>query len=92
MNYRYRVKGVAERFFILRGVFFYASKKIDDYITEQELEFVKERSKLTEIVDLQSKANVAKPMPNNSNEINRGVKNDTQPTIRANKIKPATKV
>lgn len=92
MDYRYRIKGVAERFFILRGIYFYAGKKIDDYITEQELVFVKERSKLTEIVDLQSKANVSKPMPNNSSEINRGVKDDTQSTIRTNKIKPATKV
>lgn len=92
MDYRYRVKGVAERFFILRGIYFYAGKKVDDYITEQELVFVQERCKLTEIVDLKSTQSNPTPIPNNSTETDRGVKDDTQSTIRANKVKSATKV
>lgn len=53
MNYRYRVKGKAERAFILRGMHFRIGKDIDCAITERELPFVKERCKLTEIIDTQ---------------------------------------
>jgi hypothetical protein len=92
MNYRYRVKGVAEKSFILQGIYFYAGKTVNNYIKEQELVFVQERCKLTEIVDLKSQNSNPTPMPNNSTETNRGVKDDTQSTIRTNKVKSATKV
>lgn len=51
MNYRYRVKGKAIKAFILRGMHFRIEKDIDCVITESELTFVKERCKLTEIID-----------------------------------------
>ena len=92
MNHRYRVKGVAERFFIFNGIYFYASKEVDLRVTEQELVFVQERCKLTQIEDLESQKSNPTPMPKNSTETDRGVKDDTESTIRANKVKSATKV
>lgn len=53
MQYRYRVFGKVEQSFILRGAYFAIGSKIDFYILESELPFVKERCKLEAIEDLQ---------------------------------------
>lgn len=91
MNYRYRVKGKAERAFILRGMHFRIGKDIDCAITESELPFVKERCKLNEIIDTQKpianpnsvpvKASITKKVEN----IQSGVRNE--PTSGTNKGK-----
>lgn len=67
MQYRYRVFGKVEQSFILRGAYFAVGSKIDFYITESELPFVKEMCKIDSIVDFQkttetenSVSNVAK--------------------------------
>ena len=64
MQYRYRVVGKVKQSFILRGAYFGINDTIDFYITESELEFVKERCELDTIEDSQkaenSISNVAK--------------------------------
>lgn len=90
MNYRYRVQGRVEKPFILRGMFFGIGADIDNYITEKELVFVKERCALTKIVDIQAVS--PKPIPTNSTETDRGVKDDSKSTSRVNKVKPFSKV
>ena len=53
MQYRYRVVGKATQPFILRGAYFAIGRKIEFYIAESELDFVKERCELEKIEDLQ---------------------------------------
>lgn len=53
MQHRYKVEGKVEHSFILRGAFFGINDTINFYITESELEFVKERCKLDIIEDMQ---------------------------------------
>ena len=55
MNYRYRVKGSAEKAFILRGMHFRVGVDIETVILESELAFVKERCRLDKVEDLQVK-------------------------------------
>lgn len=57
MQYRYRVIGKVKQSFILRGAYFGINDTIDFYITENELEFVKERCSLDTIEDLQKAEN-----------------------------------
>lgn len=57
MQYRYRVVGKVKQSFILRGAYFGIHSTIDFYITENELEFVKERCSLDTIEDLQKAEN-----------------------------------
>ena len=94
MNYRYRVKGKVQKSFILRGLFFRIGANIDNCITEKELVFVKEHCMLSEIMDMQSISTAPKPIPTNSTDINRGVKNEqpSKPAIKTNKVRIATKV
>lgn len=93
MNYRYRVKGVAERAFILRGMHFRVGCKVDNDILESELAFVKERCKLDNVVDLQAKTAPSQPMPTNSPTTPKGVKNELpKSTIGATKVASKAKV
>lgn len=92
MNFRYRVKGRAEKSFILRGMLFRIGSEIDNYITEQELVFVQEHCAITAVVDTQSNTNATKPIPKNSTNIEGGIKDDAKSTSRTNKVKPAPKV
>lgn len=73
MDYRYRVKGYAEKAFILRGMHFRVGGTIDTVILESELAFVKERCKLDEIKDLTAPS---QPIPTNSPTTPKGVKNE----------------
>lgn len=66
MNFRYKVKGRAERFFILNDTIFYAGKKIELCITEQDFNHIKEHCTFTEIVDFQSQLNASDSILNNS--------------------------
>ena len=77
MNYRYRVKGVAEKAFILRGMNFRIGGDINTIIMETELAFVKTHCRLETIDDLQKLATTSQPIPTNSNTKKpRGVKHE----------------
>lgn len=76
MDYRYRVKGVAEKAFILRGMYFRVGSKVDNDILESELAFVKERCRLDKVEDLQAKTSPSQPIPTDSPTTPKGVKNE----------------
>ena len=76
MNYRYRVKGVAEKAFILRGMHFRIGGTIDTVILESELEFVKERCALEKVDEVQANTVPSQPIPTNSPTTPKGVKNE----------------
>ena len=62
MAFKYRVKGKVEQAFIIRGLHFDVGSDIDFYITEKELEFVKERCKIAELIDNTKPIDNPKPM------------------------------
>lgn len=76
MDYRYRVKGCAEKAFILRGMHFRVGGEIDTVILESELAFVKERCRLDKVEDMQAKTAPSQPIPTNSTKTTKGVKNE----------------
>lgn len=67
MQYRYRVLGKVEHSFILRGAYFAIGSKIDFYILESELSFVKERCKINNIVDFQKTTKTENSVSNAEN-------------------------
>ena len=90
MNYRYRVKGVAEKSFILRGRYFRVGGEIKTEILESELAFVKERCKLEKVEDLTARS---QPIPTNSPTTPKGVKNELPKSASGtNKVANKTKV
>lgn len=92
MNYRYRVKGVVEKAFIMRGAHFRVGGTIDTVILESELAFVKERCRLDKVEDMQAKTAPSQPIPTNSIQA-KGVKNELpKSTSRANKSADTAKV
>jgi hypothetical protein len=92
MNYRYRVKGVAEKAFIMRGAHFRVGGTIDTVILESELAFVKERCRLDKVEDMQLVSAPSQPIPTNSTPT-KGVKNELpKSTSRANKSADTAKV
>lgn len=93
MDYRYRVKGCAEKAFILRGAHFRIGGTIDTVILESELAFVKERCRLDKVEDLQVKTAPSQPIPTNSSTKPKGVKNELpKSTSGANKVTSNAKV
>lgn len=90
MNYRYRVKGMTEKAFILRGMYFRVGSPIDTQILDSELSFIKERCKLDEIVDM---ATLSQPIPTNSTISKKGVTNELRKsTSRTNQNTSKAKV
>ena len=82
MKFKYRVKGLVEKSFILRGAYFAVGANMDFYIPESELEFVKERCRIEELIDLEQKP-VESPEPvleekTESENKPKGVKNGVQ--------------
>lgn len=94
MNYRYRVKGVAEKSFILRGMYFAIGSSIDTDISANELTFVKERCKIAQIVDKKAETENLQPILNNSQTNPKEVKNELpkSTTSGANKSTNKAKV
>lgn len=93
MDYRYRVKGKAEKAFILRGMHFRVGSDIDTDILESEISFVKERCSIEKIVDNQAKTATSQPIPNNFSNRQKGVKNELPKSAsRANKVTNTAKV
>ena len=95
MNYKYRVKGVVEKPFI-RGVHYRIGSKIDFHIAEKELEFLKERCKLTQVIDLQKVAETPKPIQNTTQvktqTTQKAVRNELPKTVIGNKVENTSKV
>lgn len=88
MNFRYKVKGIVESPFILRGMAYIADNNIDTTIFEKEIEYIKAHCRLFEVVDL---ATVSKPLPEKN--VQKGDKNVlSKPTSRTNKVKNTAKV
>lgn len=79
MDYRYKVKGVAEKAFILRGMHFRIGGTIETEILDSELAFVKERCKLEKVEDMQAKTAPSQPIPTHSTT-SKGVKNELPKT------------
>ena len=93
MNYRYKVEGVAEKAFILRGMHFRVGGRINTVILDSELAFVKERCRLDKVEDMQAKTAPSQPIPTNSPTTPKGVKNELpKPTSRTNKSANTIKV
>lgn len=96
MNYKYRVKGVVEKPFILRGVMFRIGTTIDFHIAESELNFLKERCKLTQVNDLQKVNETPKPIQNTTQvkaqTIQKVVRNEVPRTNGTNKVENTSKV
>lgn len=62
MTKKYRVKGKVNSPFILSGLHFAIDSDMDFCINESEIEFVKERVSISELIDLSKKA-VETPEP-----------------------------
>ena len=96
MNYKYRVKGVVEKPFILRGVMFRIGTTIDFHIAESELNFLKERCKLMQVNDLQKVNETPKPIQNTTQvkaqTIQKVVRNEVPRTNGTNKVENTSKV
>ena len=83
MKFKYRVKGLIQSPFILRSAYFRIGDNMDFYIAEGELEFVKSRCKIEELIDLDKKV-VPTPEPVLEE------KPDTQPkeVVKDDKVQP----
>lgn len=96
MKFKYRVKGLIEKSFILRGAYFAIGDNMDFYIPEKELKFVKERCKIEELIDLEETIETPKPVLEEKQIENKpkGEKNELQnkSTNNANKNKYKAKV
>ena len=62
MTKKYRVKGKVNSPFILSGLYFEIDSDMDFCISENEIQFVKERISISELIDLSEKA-VETPEP-----------------------------
>ena len=62
MTKKYRVKGKVNSPFILSGLHFAIDSDMDFCINENEIEFVKERVSISELIDLSKKA-IESPEP-----------------------------
>lgn len=79
MSFKYRVKGIVEKSFILRGAYFPIGMEMDFYISESELEFVSARCKVAKLIDLKEKLDDApKPVLEETESKPKGVKNELQ--------------
>lgn len=79
MSFKYRVKGIVEKPFILRGAYFTIGADMDFYISENELEFVRARCKVLELTDLEEKPDdTPKPVLKETESKPKGVKNELQ--------------
>ena len=76
MDYRYRVKGVVEKAFILRGMHFRIGGEIDSIVLESELPFIKERCNLSEIIDKNEQADNSQSIPTNPKNRKKGENNE----------------
>ena len=62
MTKKYRVKGKVNSPFILSGLYFAIDSDMDFCINESEIQFVKERVSISELIDLSKKA-IESPEP-----------------------------
>lgn len=76
MEFRYRITGKIVKPFILRGLFYKIGVNINSLVTEKELDFVKDKCELTEIVDLSKQVETDNPIPKVLDEKASEVKNE----------------
>ena len=91
MTKKYRVKGKVNSPFILSGLHFAIDSDMDFCINENEIEFVKERVSISELIDLSKKA-IESPEPvlevqPKTESKPKGVKNERQKSNSARKAK-----
>lgn len=91
MTKKYRVKGKVNSPFILSGLYFAIDSDMDFCINENEIEFVKERVSISELIDLSKKA-IESPEPvleeqPKTESKPKGVKNERQKSNSASKAK-----
>ena len=91
MTKKYRVKGKVNSPFILSGLYFAIDSDMDFCINESEIEFVKERVSISELIDLSKKAietpePVLEEQPKTESKP-KGVKNERQKSNSASKAK-----
>lgn len=91
MTKKYRVKGKVNSPFILSGLYFAIDSDMDFCINESEIEFVKERVSISELIDLSKKA-IESPEPvleeqPKTESKPKGVKNERQKSNSASKAK-----
>lgn len=96
MTKKYRVKGKVNSPFILSGLYFAIDSDMDFCINESEIEFVKERVSISELIDLSKKAietpePVLEEQPKTESKP-KGVKNERQKSNSASKAKLQTRV
>ena len=91
MTKKYRVKGKVNSPFILGGLHFAIDSDMDFCINESEIEFIKERVSVSELIDLSEKA-VETPKPvleeqPKTESKPKGVNNERQKSNSASKAK-----
>ena len=96
MTKKYRVKGKVNSPFILSGLYFAIDSDMDFCISENEIEFVKERVSISELIDLSKKA-IESPEPvleeqPKTESKPKGVKNERQKSNSASKAKLQARV
>lgn len=79
MKFKYRVKGLIRKPFILRSAYFGIGDNMDFYITESELKFVSERCEVAELIDLEQKpVETPEPVLEETENKPKGVENELQ--------------
>lgn len=91
MTKKYRVKGKVNSPFILSGMHFAIDSDMDFCINENEIEFIKERVSVSELIDLSKKA-VETPKPvleeqPKTESKPKGVNNERQKSSSSSKAK-----
>ena len=61
MKFKYRVKGKVNSQFVVRGLLFRVGSDIDFCVSKNELEFVKQNCKISEIIDIEPKTTIEIP-------------------------------
>lgn len=63
MDFRYRIIGTVKMPFILRGLFYKIGVNINALLTEKELDFVKGRCQVSQIIDLNEQEQMDNSIP-----------------------------
>ena len=63
MDFRYRIIGTVKMPFILRGLFYKIGVNINALLTEKELDFVKDRCQVSQIIDLNEQEQMDNSIP-----------------------------
>lgn len=91
MTFRYRIIGTVKMPFILRGLFYKIGVNINSLLTEKELDFVKDRCQISQIIDLDKQEQIDNSIPKTfqeasevKNELPKQTKRTTKTTNKKN--------